>query len=309
MDADCADNSVMHRLIQFTAVASIAISCASHKDGPSSNAAGANADSAQAGAGTASTVTSGGAMGGAAGHRTSVGGAPSTAGGAGAPGAVGALRILVFTRTTGYRHTSIETGVAALQALAQQRNWQIVATEDPTEFTDASLAAFDIVLFLSTTGEVLDATQKAAMERFIRAGHGYVGVHAASDTEYDWPWYGALVGAYFKGHPAIQEATILVAVGDHPMPVGAVSPWRRTDEWYAFQSNPRGQVHVLLQLDETSYDAGDTAMGDDHPIAWYHEYDGGRAFYTALGHTEASYQESKFLAHLAGGIEWAGGAR
>jgi type 1 glutamine amidotransferase len=217
---------------------------------------------------------------------------------------------LVFSRTAGFRHTSIESGIDALRRLADQHGWQITATEDPTTFTDAGLATFDVMLFLSTTGEVLDETQQAAMERFIRTGHGYVGVHAASDTEYEWPWYGALVGAYFLGHPPVQTASILVEPDTiHPAVLGLVSPWRRTDEWYAFQANPRDRVHVLLHLDETSYDAGDTAMGEDHPIAWYHEYDGGRAFYTALGHTDESYQESLFLAHLAGGIEWAIGTR
>jgi cytochrome c len=215
--------------------------------------------------------------------------------------------VLVFSRTVEYRHASIEDGVEALQTLADQRGWALSATEDAAMFMPHLLAEFDVVVFLSTTGDVLDAAQQVAFEDFIGSGNGYVGVHAASDTEYDWPWYGDLVGAYFSAHPDIQEASVLVEDAEHPATVGLGSPWIRTDEWYGFDQNPRGAVSVLLAVDESSYDAGEGSLGDDHPIAWYHEYDGGRSFYTALGHTAESYIEPSFLTHLAGGIEWAAG--
>ena len=211
---------------------------------------------------------------------------------------------LVFSRTTAFRHTSIAQGIAALRTLGTQRGWRVTASEDPTLFTDQGLAPFNVIVFLSTTGDVLNPDQQAAFERFIRRGNGFVGIHSATDTEYDWPWYGELVGAYFRAHPAIQPALIHVEAA-HPSTMGLPSAWMRSDEWYGFRDNPRSRVTVLLTLDESSYMPGESTMGGDHPIAWFHEHDGGRSFYTALGHTEASYAEPLFLGHLAGGVEWA----
>lgn len=215
------------------------------------------------------------------------------------------LQVLLFSRTAEYRHEAIPVAIDALESVGDQRGWTVVATEDAATFDDVGLADFDVVVFLMTTGDVLSADQEAAFERFIRSGKGYVGVHSASDTEYDWPWYGQLVGAYFLGHGDIQAATVHVEAEGHPAHAEVPNPWTRTDEWYGFQTNPRDQVDVLLQVDETSFVAGAGAMGEDHPIAWCHEFDGGRSFYTALGHTAESYAESSFLAHLSRGIEWA----
>jgi type 1 glutamine amidotransferase len=214
------------------------------------------------------------------------------------------VSLLVFSRTTEYRHESIPYGIAALSKLAEDRGWIVEATEEAEVFTDQGLAEHDAVIFLSTTGDVFDAEQQAAFERFIRRGRGYVGIHAASTTEYDWPWYGGLVGAFFREHPEVQVADIVVETSTHASTQGLPNPWRRTDEWYSFRTNPRANVSVLLSLDEASYTPGTSSMGGDHPIAWYHEYEGGRAFYTALGHTSESYSEPQFLAHVAGGIDW-----
>jgi type 1 glutamine amidotransferase len=217
--------------------------------------------------------------------------------------------VLVFSRTLGFRHDSIATGIAALHALGNEHGFRVTDTEEPSRFNDAELAAFDVVVFLCTTGDVLSEPQQLALEAFIRQGGGFVGVHSASDTEYDWPWYGELVGAYFQAHPAIQSASLVVENTNHPATRGLPSPWIRTDEWYAFRTNPRGTVNVLMRLDEASYVPGAAAMGEDHPIAWSHDFEGGRAFYTALGHTDASYAEPEFRAHLAGAIEWAARVR
>lgn len=217
-------------------------------------------------------------------------------------------RLLVFSKTAGFRHASIKDGKIALQKLATEHNFSVDFTEDAAAFTDANLARYDAVIFLLTTGTILDDNQKAAFERYIRAGGGYVGVHSASDTEYNWPWYGGLVGAYFDrvhGHSKITQATIHVIDRTHPSTVMLPALWVRTDEWYNFASNPRGRVNVLMTIDESTYKGG--TMGADHPIAWYHEYDGGRAWYTALGHTSESYYEPLFLAHLWGGIMYAAG--
>ncbi len=217
-------------------------------------------------------------------------------------------RLLVFSKTGGFRHASIKDGKIALQKLAAEHNFVVDFTEDATAFTDTNLARYDAVVFLLTTGKILDDSQQAAFERYIRAGGGYVGVHSASDTEYDWPWYGGLVGAYFDrihGHSKVVQATIHVTDRTHPSTVMLPAVWVRTDEWYNFASNPRGRVNVLMTIDESTYKGG--VMGADHPIAWYHEYDGGRAWYTALGHTSESYYEPLFLAHLWGGIMYAVG--
>ena len=217
-------------------------------------------------------------------------------------------RLLVFSKTGGFRHASIRDGKIALQKLATEHNFVIDFTEDAAAFTDANLAHYVAVVFLLTTGKILDENQKAAFERYIRAGGGYVGVHSASDTEYDWPWYGGLVGAYFDrihGHSKVTQATIHVTDRTHPSTIMLPALWVRTDEWYNFASNPRGKVNVLMTIDESTYKGG--TMGVDHPIAWYHQYDGGRAWYTALGHTSESYYEPLFLAHLWGGIMYAVG--
>lgn len=216
-------------------------------------------------------------------------------------------RILVFSKTAGFRHSSIEPGIAALRSLGAANGFNVDATEEAGQFTAANLSHYKAVVFLSTTGDVLDEAQQAAFMAYIRKGGGFVGIHAAADTEHGWPWYGGLVGAYFASHPAPAQARIRVETRDHPSTRTLPDPWNRFDEWYNFEQNPRGQgVTVLLTLDETSYSGGQ--MGADHPIAWYHEHEGGRAWYTALGHTDASFSEPAFLAHLLGGIRYAAGA-
>ena len=211
--------------------------------------------------------------------------------------------VLVFSRTEGFRHDSIPAGIAAIQTLGRQRGFSVDATEDGAMFTDVTLAKYKVVVFLSTTGDVLDNGQQAAFERFLRGGGGFVGVHSAADTEYDWPFYGALVGAYFAGHPDIQTATMQVE--SHPSTSALPRTWVRRDEWYNFQTNPRANVDVLATLDERTYSGG--TMAPDHPIMWSHAYEGGRAWYTAGGHTIESFSEPLFVDHLGRGILWAGG--
>jgi type 1 glutamine amidotransferase len=216
--------------------------------------------------------------------------------------------VLVFTKTAGFHHDSIPEAIAAVQQLGEQNGFTVDQTDDAGAFTDANLSQYQAVVFLLTTGDVLDADQQAAFERFIEAGNGYVGVHSAADTGYDWPWYGQLMGAYFQSHPDIQPATIDVAGHDHPSTLTLPDEWQRTDEWYNFQTNPRDNgVTVLATLDESTYSGG--TMGDDHPIMWYHDFDGGRAWYTGGGHTSESYAEPLFLQSLLGGIEYAVGNR
>jgi len=210
--------------------------------------------------------------------------------------------VLVFSRTVGYRHEAIPAGIAAIRRLGEQHHFAVDATEAAAAFADEGLAKYRVVVFLNTTGDVLDSAQQAAFERFIRRGGGFVGVHSATDTEYDWPWYGQLVGAYFRNHPAIQVATLRVVDSSHVSTGHLPSQWRRTDQWYNFRSAASADVRVLMRIDESTYSGGN--MGEHHPMAWCHAFDGGRAWYTALGHTMETYSDPLFLDHLWGGIAW-----
>ncbi|MGQ5634010.1 MULTISPECIES: ThuA domain-containing protein [unclassified Streptomyces] len=237
---------------------------------------------------------------------------PLAATSATAHAAAPAFRVLVFSKTTGYRHASIPDGVAAIEKLGQEHGFAVDATEDATRFNDTELAKYQTVVFVSTTGDPLDQqSEKDAFQRYIEHGGGYVGIHAAADSGYTWAWYGGLVGAYFKDHPAIQHATVNVAGQGTAATRDLPNRWTRTDEWYNYQSNPRAGVRVLATLDERTYDPvgyNGGSMGADHPISWCHPYDGGRSFYTGLGHTSESYTEPRFLSHILGGIEMTAGA-
>jgi len=214
-------------------------------------------------------------------------------------------RLLVFSKTAAFRHDSIPDGIACVRELLGER-YEIDATEDAAAFTPANLARYKAVVFLSTTGDILDADQQKAFEGFIHLGGGFAGIHAAADTEHTWPWYGKLVGAYFKTHPNIQEALVRVEDRTHRSTRMLPAEWRRTDEWYVYNRNPRGRVKVLANLDDDTVEGVD--MGGDHPSDWYHEFEGGRSWYTGGGHTSESYSEELFRKHLEGGILWAAGA-
>jgi len=216
------------------------------------------------------------------------------------------LRVLVFTRTTGFRHASITDGVGALRSLAGARGWALEHTEDASQITAMNLASVDVVVFLSPTGDVLDDAQERALEAWVRAGGGWVGIHAAADCEYDWPFYSTLVGAWFNRHPAVQTATLTVEDRAHPATAHLEPTWTRTDEWYDFRRNPRLDVRVLISIDESTYTGGE--MGADHPVTWSHQVGDGRSFYTALGHTSESFAEPAFLDLLSGAVEWAAGS-
>lgn len=220
-----------------------------------------------------------------------------------------AFKVLVFTKVsaTGYTHDSIPFGVAAVQSLGARNNFAVDATNDAAAFSDANLTQYNAVIWLNTNGEVLDDSQRAVFERYIQAGNGYVGIHSAGDTEQNWPWYLGLVGTSFGGHPPIQSALVRITDRSHPSTLALPETWSRIDEWNDWVPNPRSGVHVLATVDETTYQGG--KMGDDHPIAWFHTYQNGRAWYTGGGHTVESYGEPLFLRHLLGGIQYAAGAK
>jgi len=230
------------------------------------------------------------------------GGPAAAPGGSGPAAGPVPYRVLVFTRTTGFRHASIPTGIATVRALGAEDGFAVTATEDPGAFRPAELAGYRAVVFLSTTGDVLDPAGRSALEAYVRGGGGFVGVHSASDTEYGWPFYAALVGARFAGHPAVQPVTVRFRPG--ALTAGLPATWRVTDEPYNFRGRPRG-VQVLATLDESTYSGG--TMGADHPIAWTAEVGRGRSFYTGLGHPDAIYADPVFRTLLAAGIRYAAG--
>ncbi len=209
-------------------------------------------------------------------------------------------RVLVFTRTTGYRHESIPAGVDAVRALAAEDGLAADHTEDAGRFCPDDLAGYRTVVWLSASGDVLDADQRRAFGDWLAAGGTFAGVHGASTAERSWPDYETIVGARFTHHPEIQTAEIHVEDADHPSTASLPPLWRHTDEWYDFEDNPRGRVHVLLTVDENTYDGG--RMGTDHPLAWTTTYGSGRGWYTALGHSSEHYTDPTFLAHLRGGL-------
>ncbi len=210
-------------------------------------------------------------------------------------------RVLIFSKTAGYRHASIETGVKAIKTLGTEHNFNVDATEDAAIFTTDSLKKYDAIIFLSTTGDIFNKTQQAGFKKYIQAGGGFVGIHAASDTEYKWPWYGKLVGAYFESHPpGLHQANIQIKDTTHLATKVVPKLWSHKDEWYNYKNiNP--DIKILANLDESSYTGG--TNGKNHPIVWYHAYDGGRMFYTGLGHPTEAYTDAVFLKHILGGIQ------
>ena len=224
----------------------------------------------------------------------------------------GQFQVLLFTKTAGFHHTSIHEGVDGIRALADRHNFSLDWQESPGIFANEErLGRYDVVIFLNTTGDILDEAQQAGMEKFIQSGKGFVGIHAASDTEYDWDWYTKLVGRMFVIHP--RQQTAVLKIEDRNFPGMNVFPdellW--TDEWYQYTDEKGPELNYLISLDESTYDPnvqwGEKKGGPMgfHPMSWYHEYDGGRSFYTGLGHIGAIYSDPYFQQHLYGAIYWA----
>jgi cytochrome c len=219
-------------------------------------------------------------------------------------------RILVFKKTAGFHHGSIPLAALAIMKLGQENGFVVDTTTDASKIEESNIKKYAALVFASTTGDVLNNNEQADLERYIQAGGGFVGIHAAADAEYNWAWYGKMVGGYFAHHPNQQMATLTVVDKSFMATKMLPTEWKRKDEWYHYKTvNP--DIHVLINLEESSLtyakNGGDDAfkMGASHPIAWYHSFDGGRVFYTGLGHTDESYSEPLFLQHLLGGIKYA----
>jgi uncharacterized protein len=222
------------------------------------------------------------------------------------------FKVFLFTKTAGWHHESIHEGVAAIRKLAERNNFQVDWQENTDFVTEKNLEKYQAIIFLNTTADILNDEQQKAVEKFIQSGKGFVGIHSASDTEYGWPWYTKMVGMMFKIHP--EQQTAYLRVLDHNFPGMERFPKKLlwTDEWYEFSAAKSTDLKFLVTVDEKTYNPnakwGDNVgkgMGDFHPISWYHPYDGGRAFYTALGHIPATFSDQTFLDHIYGGIYWA----
>ncbi len=227
------------------------------------------------------------------------------------PGTIGEKGVLIFSKTNGFRHESIEAGIAALTKTGQGKGWKVVTTENGAFFNDDYLGRFKVVIFLSTTGDILTPEQEKSFEKYIENGGGYVGIHAAADTEYDWTWYDKALGTHFRDHslfPHTPEATLITEIRNHLSTNALPERWKKSDEWYNYKNSVRGKdsVQVLLSLDEQTYDVGETkGMGKDHPISWTNVAGKGRFFYTGIGHNPETFTDKNSMNHIIGGIEWA----
>ena len=208
--------------------------------------------------------------------------------------------VLVITETKGWVHDSIESGLKLIQNIGNKNNFNVYHSDNSNVITYRNLKEIKTIIFLNTTEEILTDVEQKVMESFIKSGKGFVGVHAAADTEYNWQWYGKLVGAYYRNHPEVMNGKILTI--NHKITNHLDSEWEIEDEWYNFDY-VNYDINILLHLDEDSYIGGEHP--DYHPITWYHEYDGGRSFYTGLGHTKEVYYDERFIKLLEKGILYA----
>lgn len=210
-------------------------------------------------------------------------------------------KVLILTKTNGFRHTSIETGITMFLNNATAWNISPVVVAGTSAFAGNGLDAYDVIVLLNTTGDIFNADEQLILQQFVRRGGGVLAIHAATDAEYDWPWYGQMLGAWFDNHPAIQPAICKVQVSQHPAVTSLPQLWQRTDEWYNFKQLLPDN-NVLITVDETSYTGG--THGATHPISWYRYFDGGKVFYTAMGHTEEAYSDPLFKEHIKGALLW-----
>src|SRR5215207_4366322 len=232
-------------------------------------------------------------------------GLPASAGAAADDAKRNEYKVLVFTKAAGERHASTAAGAAAIKALGLDNRFVVQTTDRAQRFNDDDLSSYRVVVFLNTSGDVLDDDQQAAFERYFKAGGGFVGIHSAIETEADWTFFGDMLGTRAVSEAPFGAATIKVADRVHDASKSLPERWTRSDRFYNFTSNVRGRFHVLATVDETTYTGG--TMGFDHPVAWCKDTQGGRAFYTAGGDTAATFSEPDFREHLAGALDWAAG--
>ena len=216
------------------------------------------------------------------------------------------LNVLVFSKTQGYRHENIKIGLAGFRTLAANKSWKMTTTEDATYFNDKFLSKIDVVVFFNTTGDILNSSEEIALEGFIKSGGGFLGIHAAADTEYDWPFYQELIAAHFASHPPTQKARLIVhQETNHPAIGHLGNEWSLRDEWYSFKEPLKSHATLLMEVDDSSL-SGKIPLTESHPIAWAHEKFGGRSMYTGIGHTAEQFSDPVYLEHIARSVEWVG---
>ena len=218
------------------------------------------------------------------------------------------FNILIFSKTLGYRHMSIPSAISSISALAAQTKLFTVDTsEDATIFASSSLSHYSVIVLLQSIGDIFDQPQLNALKSFVRAGGGIVGIHGAAAGMPNSEWYGKLIGAHFDMHPPAEIGTLIVENSNrnHWILNGAGSREGWKDEWYNFHTHPRENVNlkILLRGDTKSFQGG--KMGEDHPLVWCQEFEGGRSFFTALGHFDGAYQDDWYMNQIFGGILWA----
>ncbi|WP_458388926.1 ThuA domain-containing protein [Sphingomonas sp. F9_3S_D5_B_2] len=216
--------------------------------------------------------------------------------------------ILIYSGTTGYRHESIPAGIKAVTAIASRRGLKVEASEDPNVFSAGNLQRFRAIVLLSCTtdpknpaSEWLVGARRDALQGFVRHGGGILAIHAAADSHYNWPWYGKMIGGHFARHPTgTPQGIVHVTPGLGSIVAGLGATKSRTDEWYYFDDyDPTSRL--LMTLDPASISEKDV---NPNPASWTREVEGGRVFYTAMGHTRESYSDPWFLRHLANGLDW-----
>jgi len=215
------------------------------------------------------------------------------------------INILVFTKANIFVHESRIAGAEAIKNLEVNYPFNVVISEDSLIFSDEKLVDFDVIVFVSTSGNILNESGKRAFKKFIQNGGGFVGIHGASDTEYDWEWFDDLLGTHFDMHPKVQTAIMDVLVNDALSTKHLPVKWEWTDEWYNWRHDLDPKIEVLITVDENTYEGG--KHGSFHPISWRQDFEGGRCWYTALGHKSELYNDENYIRHIAGGIEWASG--
>jgi len=217
----------------------------------------------------------------------------------------GKINVLAFSKTERYRHESIESGKTSLRKLADENNFHIDFSEDASVFNKDKLTQYNVIIFLCTSGNILDANEETALRKFIENKGGLVGIHSATDTEYDWDWYSELIGTHNKGKEEIHKAVVRIVDKDHPSTKDLPYTWEVEDEWCTFANKLADNIKVLAIVDEIVFEGQEKVLFN--PYCWYHEFDGGRAWFTVGGHKTENYSDPLFMKHILGGIKYAAG--
>lgn len=218
------------------------------------------------------------------------------------------MNILMLRHSAGFEHSYLPDAEVALKQLGQDNGWQVNTTHRCELITAENLEKLDMLIFATTGNLAFDDAQKQALLDFVRGGKAFFGIHNATDTCYDWPEYGEMLGGYFAGHPWHQEVNVIVEDTNHPATRMLGDSFKVVDEIYTYRNWDRSTTHVLMHLDNSSVDISKGNRDDnDYALGWCHTYGQGRVMYTAFGHPDVLWHQEWFLEHIAGCIRWAGG--